>query len=90
MTDWRLMQNEPSHMVSTNGYSGSGTPSDDKPSRRNKLQIITLMYGTGGGNCSRSTESEDHGQSFNRHSEKSHYLYDNDHNDENSGKPTDS
>ncbi len=66
MTDGRLMQNEPSHM------------------------IITLMYGTGGDNYSRITESEDHGQSFNRHSEKSHYLYDNDHNDENSGRPTDS
>ncbi|WP_422410817.1 hypothetical protein, partial [Endozoicomonas sp. ALB122] len=52
--------------------------------------IITLMYGTGGGNYSRITESEDHGQSFNRHSEKSHYLYDNDNNDESSGQPTDS
>ncbi|WP_422442091.1 C2H2-type zinc finger protein [Endozoicomonas sp. ALB060] len=66
MTDGRLMQNEPSHM------------------------IITLMKGTGGGNYSRTTESEDHGQSFNRHSEKSHYLYDNDNNDGNSGRPTDS
>ncbi len=90
MTDGRLMQNEPSHMVSTKGYSGSGMLPDDKPSRRNKLQIITLIYGTGGGNYSRTTESEDHGQSFNRHREKSHYLYDNDHNDENLGRPTDS
>ncbi|WOG27832.1 C2H2-type zinc finger protein [Endozoicomonas sp. 8E] len=90
MTDWRLMQNEPSHMTNTNGYSGSGMLPDDKPCRRNKLQIITLMYGTGGGNYSQTTESEDHGQSFNRHSEKSHYLYDNDHNDENSGRSTDS
>ncbi len=52
--------------------------------------IITLMKGTGGGNYSQTTESEDHGQSFNRHSEKLHYLYDNDNNDENSGRPTDS
>ncbi len=90
MTDGRLMQNEPSLMISTNGYSGSGMLPDDKPCRRNKLQIITLMYGTGGGNYSQKTGPEDHGQSFNRHSEKPHYLYDNDHNDENSGRPTDS
>ncbi|WP_257276434.1 hypothetical protein, partial [Endozoicomonas sp. SESOKO4] len=37
-------------ITSTNGYSGSGMPPDDKPGRRNKLQIITLMYGTGCGN----------------------------------------
>ncbi|WP_257282363.1 C2H2-type zinc finger protein [Endozoicomonas sp. ISHI1] len=95
MTDWRLMQNEPSHntgknITSTNGYSGSGMPPYDKLCRRNKLQIITLMYGTGSGNYSRTTRPEDHGQSFNRHSEKSHYLYDNGHNDKNSGRPTDS
>ncbi|WP_373690736.1 C2H2-type zinc finger protein [Endozoicomonas sp. ISHI1] len=90
MTDGRPMQNELSYITRTNGYSGSGTPRDDKPCRRNKFQIITLMYGTGGGNCSRTTGQEDHGQSFNRYSEKSHYLYDNEHNDENSGRPTDS
>nr|WP_306674549.1 C2H2-type zinc finger protein [Endozoicomonas sp. ISHI1] len=88
MTDGRLMPNESSHITRTDGYSGSGTLPDDKPSWRNKLQIITLMYGTGGGNYSRTTGSENHGQSFNRHSEKSHSLYDNDHNDENSGRPT--
>ncbi|WP_422472867.1 C2H2-type zinc finger protein [Endozoicomonas sp. ALB032] len=88
MTDWKLMQNEVSHTISTNEWSGM--LSDDQPSRRNKLQIITLMYGTGGGNYSRVTESEVHGQSFNRHREKSHYLYDSDNNDENSGRPTDS
>ncbi len=90
MTGWRLMQKQPSHMLSTNGYSGSGMLPDDKPCRRNKLQIITLMDGAGGGNNSWAMGSEDHGQSFNRHSEKPHYLYDNDHNDENSGQPTDS
>ncbi|WOG27844.1 C2H2-type zinc finger protein [Endozoicomonas sp. 8E] len=60
--------------------------------RQNELShmIITLMYGTGGGNSSRTTGPEDHGQSFNRHPEKSHYLYENDHNDENPGRPTDS
>ncbi|WP_257281200.1 C2H2-type zinc finger protein [Endozoicomonas sp. ISHI1] len=89
MIDWRPMQNEPSHIIRTNGYSGSGTPTDDKPCRRNKLQIITLMYGTGGSNYSRTTGPEDHGQSFNRHSEKSHYLYDNGNNDENSDRPPD-
>ncbi|WP_257282180.1 C2H2-type zinc finger protein, partial [Endozoicomonas sp. ISHI1] len=90
MTDWRPVQNEPSHITRTNGYSESGSPPYDKPCRRNKLQIITLMCGTGGGNYSWTTGPEDHGQSFNMHSEKSHYLYDHDHNDENSGRPTDS
>ncbi|WP_257280396.1 hypothetical protein, partial [Endozoicomonas sp. ISHI1] len=90
MNDGRPVQNEPSHITCTNGYSESGSPPDDKPCRRNKFQIITLMYGTGGGNYSRTTEPEDHVQSFNRHSEKSHSLYDNDHNDENSGRPIDS
>ncbi|WP_257282427.1 hypothetical protein, partial [Endozoicomonas sp. ISHI1] len=90
MNDGGAMQNEPSYITHTNGYSGSGAPPDDKPCRRNTFQIITLMYGTGGGNYSRTTGQEDHGQSFNRHSEKSHYLCDNEHNDENSGRPTDS
>ncbi|WP_257281987.1 C2H2-type zinc finger protein [Endozoicomonas sp. ISHI1] len=90
MTDWGPMQNEPSHITCTNGYPESGSPPDDKHCRRNKFQIITLMNGAGGGNYSRTTEPEDHGQSFNSHSEKSYYLYDNDHNDENSGRPTDS
>ncbi|WP_257281710.1 C2H2-type zinc finger protein [Endozoicomonas sp. ISHI1] len=90
MSDGRSVQNEPSHVTRTNGYSGSGSPPDDKPGRRNKLQIITLTYGTGGSNYSRTTGQEDHGQSFNGHSEKSHYPYDNDHNGENSGRPTDS
>ncbi|WP_257282511.1 C2H2-type zinc finger protein, partial [Endozoicomonas sp. ISHI1] len=90
MNDGRPVQNEPSHITRTNGYSGSGSPPDDKPCRRNKFQIITCMYGTGSGNYSRTTGQEGHGQSFNVHSEKSHYLYDNEHNDENSGRPTDS
>ncbi|WP_257282454.1 C2H2-type zinc finger protein [Endozoicomonas sp. ISHI1] len=90
MTDGRSVKNEPSHISSTNGYSGSGSPTDDTPCRRNKLQIITLMYGTGGGNYSRSTGPEGHDQSFNSRSEKSHYPYDNDHNDENSGRPANS
>ncbi len=90
MNDGRPVQNEPSHITRANGYSGPRTPCDDKPCRRNKFQIITLMYGTGGGNYSRITGPEDHGQSFSGHSEKSHYLYDNEHNDENSGRPTDS
>ncbi len=84
------MQNEPSHITRTNGYSESGLPPYDKPCRRNKFQIITLMYGTGGGNYSGTTGPENHCQPFSRHSEKSHSLYDNDHNDENSGRPTDS
>ncbi|WP_257282359.1 C2H2-type zinc finger protein, partial [Endozoicomonas sp. ISHI1] len=88
MTDCRPMRNEPLHITGTYGYSGTGMPLGDKPYRRNKLQIITLMYETG--NDSRTTGPEGHGQSFNRHSEKSHYLYDNGHNDENSGRPTDS
>ncbi|WP_257282455.1 C2H2-type zinc finger protein [Endozoicomonas sp. ISHI1] len=90
MTDWGPMQNEPSHITRTNVYPESGSLPYDKPCRRNKLQIITLMYETGGGNDSRSTGPEDHDQSFNSRSEKSHYPYDNDHNDENSGRPTDS
>ncbi|WP_257293019.1 hypothetical protein, partial [Endozoicomonas sp. ONNA1] len=90
MTDGKPMQNEPLHITRTNGYSGAGTPLGDKSCRRNKFQIITLMYGTGDGNYSRTKGAEDYGQSFDRHSEKSHYLYDNDHNDENSGRPTDS
>ncbi|WP_257282193.1 C2H2-type zinc finger protein [Endozoicomonas sp. ISHI1] len=90
MNDGKPMQNEPSHIVGINGYSGSGSPPDDNLCRRDKFQIITLMYGTGGGNYSRTTGPENHGYSFNRHSEKSHYLYDNGHNDENSGRPTDS
>ncbi|WP_257282543.1 hypothetical protein, partial [Endozoicomonas sp. ISHI1] len=90
MTDCRPIRSEPLHIIRTNGYSGSGAPPDDKPCRRNNLQIITMMYGTNGGNYSRTTGQEDHGQSFDRHSEKSHYLYDNDHNDENSGRPTNS
>ncbi len=90
MTDWGPVQNEPSHISGTNGYSESGSPPYDKPCGRNKFQIITLMYGTGGGNYSRTTEPEDHGQSSNRPSEKSNYLYDNSRNDENSGQPTDS
>ncbi|WP_422414214.1 hypothetical protein, partial [Endozoicomonas sp. ALB122] len=65
MTDWRPRQNEPPQISSTNEYSRSGIPIDDKPCRRNKLQIITLMYGTGGGNYSRTTGPEDHGRSFN-------------------------
>ncbi|WP_257282452.1 C2H2-type zinc finger protein [Endozoicomonas sp. ISHI1] len=90
MNNGSSVQNEPSHITRTNGYSGSGTPCDDKTCRRNKFQIITLMYGTGGGNYSGTTGPENHCQSFNRHSEKSHSLHDNDHNDENSGRPTDS
>ncbi len=90
MTDGMSMQNEPSHFTRTNGYSGSGTLSSDKPYGRSKFQIITLMYGTGGGNYSRTTGPEVHGQSFNMHSEKSHSLYDDDHSDENSGRPIDS
>ncbi|WP_257282369.1 C2H2-type zinc finger protein [Endozoicomonas sp. ISHI1] len=90
MNNGRSVQNESSHITSTNGYSGSGSPTDDKPCGRNKLQIITLMYRTGGGNYSGTTGPENHCQSFNRHSEKTHSLYDNDHNDENSGRPTDS
>ncbi|WP_257282442.1 C2H2-type zinc finger protein, partial [Endozoicomonas sp. ISHI1] len=90
MNDGMPMQNEPSNITRTNGYSGSGSPLDDKPCRRNKFQIITCMYGTGGANYSRTTGPEDHDQSFNRHSEKYHYLYDNEHNDENSGRPADS
>ncbi|WP_257254405.1 hypothetical protein, partial [Endozoicomonas sp. SESOKO3] len=66
MNDGGAMQNEPSYITHTNGYSGSGAPPDDKPCRRNTFQIITLMYGTGGGNYSRTTGQEDHGQSFNR------------------------
>ncbi|WP_257282516.1 C2H2-type zinc finger protein, partial [Endozoicomonas sp. ISHI1] len=90
MTDGSSVQNEPSRATRTDGYSASGLLPYGKPCRRNKLQIITLMYGTGGGNDSRTTGPEDHGRSFNRHSEKSHSLYDNDHNDENSGWPADS
>ncbi|WP_257282508.1 hypothetical protein, partial [Endozoicomonas sp. ISHI1] len=48
INDGGAMQNEPSNITRTNGYSGSGSPLDDKPCRRNKFQIITCMYGTGG------------------------------------------
>ncbi|WP_257282437.1 hypothetical protein, partial [Endozoicomonas sp. ISHI1] len=89
MTDWGPMQNEPTYITCTNGYSESGTPPSGKTFRRNELQIITLMYGSGGGNYSRTTGQEDHGQLSNRPSEKSNYLYDNSHNDENSGQPND-